>query len=339
MDTAAKTELRILMLEDEPTDAELIERVLREAGLHFILTRVENGEDFIEAIVNSVPEIVLVDCKLPNFDGLTAIGLIRTMDADLPVITVTGTLSDEAAVQLIRAGANDYVLKDRLARLPSAVQRAVTEAEGRRERKRIEHALRESDANLRESLKFAVKAISTALEMRDPYTAGHQRRVAELATAIARELGMGDSQIEGLSLAAAIHDIGKISIPAEVLTKPARLTSVEYQLIQGHVESGYEIIKDAKFLWPIGDIILQHHERLNGSGYPNGLKGDAILLEARIVAVADVVESMLSHRPYRPALGLDAAMAEIEAGKGILYDPAVVDVCVDLFRKKEFDFY
>lgn len=338
METETKADIRILMLEDEPTDAELIERVLREAALSFIVLRADNGEDFIEALVNFGPQIVLADCKLPNFDGLTAVGLVRRMDAELPLIVITGALSDEEASELIRAGANDYVLKDRLARLPSAVQRAVTEAEGRRERKRIEQALRESEANLRESLKLAVKAISTALEMRDPYTAGHQKRVAELAIAIAKELGMEEFRIEGLSLAAAIHDIGKISVPAEILTKPSRLTSLEYRIIQGHVESAYEIIKDAKFPWPVGDIIMQHHERLNGSGYPKGLRGDAILLESRIVAVADVVESMLSHRPYRPARGLDAAMAEIEEGKGVLYDPAVVDACKGLFLEKGFRF-
>lgn len=335
---AEPMQTRILMLEDEPIDAELIERSLRESGLSFVAHRVDSEEAFVEAIVNQRSDIVLADWKLPGFDGLSAIRLARKLAPDLPVIIVSGVISDEAAAELIRAGANDYVLKDRLARLPSAVQRAIAEADGRRDRQRMEVALRNGEIKLKESLKSTIEAISTALEMRDPYTAGHQRRVSELAVAISRKLSLNEEQIEGLSLAASIHDVGKINVPAELLTKPGRLTPLEYKMIQTHVLNGYEIVKNIKFPWPVADIIIQHHERLDGSGYPHGLKGDEILLEARILSVADVVESMLSHRPYRPALGLDAAMAEIEAGRGKLYDPAVVDACVALMREKGFVF-
>ena len=145
-------------------------------------------------------------------------------------------------------------------------------------------------------------------------------------------------QIEGLFLAATIHDVGKINVPAELLSKPGKLTPLEYQMIQTHVQTGYEIIKSIKFPWPIAQIVLQHHERFDGSGYPHGLKGEAILPEAKILAVADVVEAMMSHRPYRQALGVDSALAEIEAGKGRLYDPAAVEACVGLFRNKGFNF-
>jgi putative two-component system response regulator len=338
METGTTTALKVLMLEDEPTDAELVERVLHQAGLNLVVERVESAQGFVETLVNFAPDIVLVDWKLPNFDGFSAVDLVRKMDANLPIIAVSGALSDQEAVELLRAGANDYVLKDRLARLPSAVQRAATEAEGRRERMRVEEALRESEARLRESLKSTVTAIATAVEMRDPYTAGHQRRVAQLATAIALELGLEEGQIEGISLAASIHDVGKIYVPAELLNRPRKLTPLEFRLVQTHVQNGYEIIKNVKFPWPVSDIILQHHERLDGTGYPNGLKGEGILLESRILAVADVVESMLSHRPYRAALGLDAAIAEIEAGRGRLYDPAVVEACKALFLGKGFAF-
>ncbi|MGB7977208.1 MAG: PAS domain S-box protein [Roseiarcus sp.] len=202
-----------------------------------------------------------------------------------------------------------------------------------------DHAGRESALlALQENLKSTVQAIATAVEMRDAYTAGHQRRVADLATAIAREIGLKEEQIEGLYLAAAIHDVGKINVPAELLSKPGKLTSLEYQILQTHVQTGYEIIKGIQFPWPIAQIILQHHERLDGSGYPQGLKDEAILPEAKILSVADVMEAMLSHRPYRPALGLDAALAEIEAGKGRLYDQKAVEGCVDLFRRKGFTF-
>ncbi len=187
-------------------------------------------------------------------------------------------------------------------------------------------------------MKSTVEAIATAVEMRDAYTAGHQHRVAKLAMAIAREIGLGESLIEGLFLAATIHDVGKITVPVELLSKPSKLTPLEYQIIQTHVQSGYDIVKGIKFPWPIAQIILQHHERLDGSGYPQALKSEAILPEAKILAVADVVEAMMSHRPYRQALGVEAALAEVEGNKGRLYDPAAVEACVDLFRNKGFHF-
>lgn len=189
---------------------------------------------------------------------------------------------------------------------------------------------------VQENLKSTVQAIAAAVEMRDVYTAGHQRRVADLAVAIAREIGLAEGQIEGIFLAGLIHDVGKINAPAEILSKPGKLTPLEYQMVQTHAQTGYEIVKDINFPWPVAQAVLQHHERLDGSGYPNHLKGETILIEAKILAVADVVDAMLSHRPYRAGLGLDAALAEIEAGKNRLYDPAVVAACIDLFRQKGF---
>ena len=202
-----------------------------------------------------------------------------------------------------------------------------------------DHAGHESALlTLQENLKSTVQTIATAVEMRDAYTAGHQHRVAQLAVAIAHEIGLREEQIEGLFLAATIHDVGKINVPAELLSKPGKLTSLEYQMIQTHVQTGYEIMKRISFPWPIAQIILQHHERLDGSGYPQGLKGEAILPEARILAVADVVEAMMSHRPYRQALRVEAALAQVEQNKGRLYDPAAVEACADLFRNKGFNF-
>jgi len=189
---------------------------------------------------------------------------------------------------------------------------------------------------LRESLEQSIETIADTVEARDPYTAGHQRRVAELATAIAQEMGLPEDQTHGIHLAAIIHDLGKIHVPAEILSKPGRLSEIEYALIKQHPQEGYDILKDVKFPWPIADIILQHHERLDGSGYPQGLKGDGILLEARIMAVADVVEAMSSHRPYRPGLGIDAALAEIIRMRGTYYDVQAVDACVALFREKNY---
>jgi PAS domain S-box-containing protein len=191
---------------------------------------------------------------------------------------------------------------------------------------------------LRQSLEQSIQTIAGTVEARDPYTAGHQRRVGELATAIAREMSLPEEQVHGIHLAAMIHDLGKIHIPAEILSKPGKLNAIEFMLIKMHPQSGYDILKNVKFPWPIANIILQHHERLDGSGYPQGLKGDQILLESQIMTVADVVEAMSSHRPYRSALGIEAALSEIKRGRGSVYDPVIVDVCLMLFGKKGFTF-
>ena len=189
---------------------------------------------------------------------------------------------------------------------------------------------------LRHGLEVTVEALASTVERRDAYTAGHQRRVSEIAAAVARRMNLSEDVINGLRLASIIHDVGKVQVPAEILSKPSRLTPLEFALIKEHAQAGYDIVKDIDFPWPVADIVLQHHERLDGSGYPKGLKGDDILIEAKVLAVADVVEAMMSHRPYRAALGVDAALAEIEAGKGTLFDPAVVNACVALFREGIF---
>lgn len=196
-------------------------------------------------------------------------------------------------------------------------------------------------SNLNQSRKVMsgfIQAIALTVEIRDPYTAGHQQRVADLACAIATEMKLAPARIEGLRMAGIIHDFGKIYVPSEILNKPGRLSELEFNFIKLHSEVAYNILKDIDFPWPIAQIILQHHERINGSGYPSGLKGQNIKLESRILAVADVVEAMMSHRPYRAALGLDKALAEIAAGKGLSYDSRVVDQCIILFRDKKFQF-
>jgi HD-GYP domain-containing protein (c-di-GMP phosphodiesterase class II) len=189
---------------------------------------------------------------------------------------------------------------------------------------------------LRKALGSTTQALANTVEMRDPYTAGHQRRVSDLACAIATEMCLAAEQIDGIRITSVIHDIGKISVPAEILSKPTRLSNTEFNLIKQHSESGYGILKDIDFIWPVAQIVLQHHERINGSGYPRALKGEEILIEARILAVADVVEAMASHRPYRPGLGIDAALNEIEKNRGIFYDKTVADTCLILFREKGF---
>jgi putative nucleotidyltransferase with HDIG domain len=206
------------------------------------------------------------------------------------------------------------------------------------ERKKAEENLKKSLSKLQETIESTVEAVARIVEIRDPYTAGHQRRVADLAFAIAKEMGLPEKQANGIKMAALVHDVGKLYIPAEILVKPTTLTEIEFGMVKTHPRVCYEILKTVKFPWPVADIILQHHERCDGSGYLQGLKKEKILLEARILAVADVVEAMSSHRPYRPARGLDKTLAEITKNKGMLYDPDVVGACLRVFQEKGFAF-
>ncbi|MCK9195706.1 MAG: PAS domain S-box protein [Syntrophales bacterium] len=204
------------------------------------------------------------------------------------------------------------------------------------ERKQIEEQLQQTLESLRKAFGATIQVMVSAVEARDPYTAGHQIRSADIARAIATEMGLSQDTIEAIRMAGPIHDIGKLSVPAEILSKPTKLSEIEFSLIKEHARTGYEMLKDVESPWPLAEIVYQHHERMDGSGYPRNLRGDEILIEARIIAVADVVESMASHRPYRPALGLNAALEEIESNKGTLYDADAVDTCLRLFREKGF---
>jgi putative nucleotidyltransferase with HDIG domain len=240
-------------------------------------------------------------------------------------------------------------------RLEAALQAAHNELEGRvadrtdeltrvndglraeiAQRKNAEEELRHTLDNLQKTLGAAIQVMGAAVEMKDPYTAGHQTRSTTLARNIARMMGLSREQINTIRMAGLIHDIGKLSIPAEILSKPGKLSDSELPLVKEHARRGYEILKDVEFPWPLAEIVHQHHERMDGSGYPRNLKGDEICVEARIMAVADVVEAMVSHRPYRRALGIEAALEEIEGNRGILYDHTVADACLQLFREKGF---
>ncbi|HYA13612.1 MAG TPA: HD domain-containing phosphohydrolase [Syntrophales bacterium] len=206
------------------------------------------------------------------------------------------------------------------------------------ELKETKETLSYSLDKLRKATRFIIDVIVMAVETRDPYTSGHQKRVTDLARAIATQMKLSPEIIDGIRMAGLIHDLGKISIPAEILGLPRYLNNVEYSIVKTHPEIGYQILKDIDFARPVALMVYQHHERMNGSGYPRGIKGEEIIPEARILAVADVVEAICTHRPYRPALGIDKAMREISQHRGILYDPEVVDVCLKLFREELFKF-
>jgi PAS domain S-box-containing protein len=206
------------------------------------------------------------------------------------------------------------------------------------ERKKAEEELKNSLGKLQKAMEGTIQAMAITAEMKDPYTAGHERRVSKLACAIAKEMGVGEKDLDAIRMASAVHDLGKIYVPAEILSKPGKISEIEYSIIKTHPQVAHDILKTIDFPWPIAKIVIQHHERMDGSGYPAGLAGKDILLEARILGVADVVEAMASHRPYRPALGIDKALDEIIKNKGKLYDSAVVDACLNLFNKTGFKF-
>jgi len=206
------------------------------------------------------------------------------------------------------------------------------------EHRQVEEELQQSLERLRRTFDETVQALASAIRTRNPYMAGHQQRVTQLACAIAREMGLPEEQIEGIRVAGLIHDIGKISVPVEILSNPNGISDLEYGIIKAHPQIGYDILKAVEFPWPVAEIVLQHHERLDGSGYPQELSGDEILLEARILGVADVVDAMSSHQPYRAARGLDKALEEISQNRGVLYDPGAVGACLKLFKQKGFKF-
>jgi len=229
----------------------------------------------------------------------------------------------------------ETIVQERTAKLTTLNRQLQQEIE---ERKRTQKKLSHSYLQLQQSLDKIVNAMSLTLEERDPYTAGHQKRATDLALAIAREMGLPEQDIRDLQLAGLIHDMGKISVPGEILSKPGRLNNAELQLIKRHPQVAYDILNKIDLPWCVDQIVLQHHERLDGSGYPQGLSGTEILLASRILGVADVVETMETHRPYRPSLGRAAALEEISKNRGILYDPEVVDACLRLFQKTDFQY-
>lgn len=320
--------LKTLILEDSPDDRFLLQRAMARAGIDITETWVDSRDKFVAALESGRPDVIVADCNLPDIDGSGALEIAGRMRPGAPVVLVTGGLSDEKAAELMRSGAHDYVLKDRLARLGPAVLAAVERAGA--QARQLEDA-----ARLKGAFFATIQAITRTVEKRDPYTAGHQERVARISMAVAREMGLEAHRIEGIGLGAHIHDVGKIYVPSEILSRPGRLTAAEFTLIQAHPEIGHDIVKDVDFPWPVARMILEHHERLDGSGYPHGLKGDAILLESRVISVADVYEAMTSHRPYRPALAIEVALDHLRDHRGTHFDPDAVDALMALVRRAE----
>lgn len=340
-DTAKKG--KILAIDDTPASLRLLTDILKAEG--YEVRSAINGTIALHYAFNNPPDLILLDIRMPELDGFEVCRQLKAQfcTRDVPVIFVSAATETQEKLQGFEVGAVDFVTKPY--QREELLARVRTHLELNRLRNRLEdlvnertRALKESEQKLRANLLESVTALAATVEMRDPYTAGHQRRVAELAVAMARELHLSEDEIEGIHLASVVHDIGKIRVPAEILSKPSHLSSLEMGIIQEHPQNGYDILKNIDFPWPIAEIVYQHHEKLDGSGYPQGLKSAQILLAAKLVAVADVVESMVSHRPYRAGLGIEAALAEITQHQGTLYDAQVVATCLKLFREKGFQF-
>jgi putative nucleotidyltransferase with HDIG domain len=330
---------KALIVDDEESVGRTLGRILKKMNRKYLLAA--SAEVARLMLKTESIDLILCDIRMPGESGIDLSQFVIAEHPDTAVIIVSGVDDPEIVKKALEIGAYGYIIKpfkvsEVIINISSALRRQKLEVESRDLRKNLEQQVADRTRQLQDTLNGVIQVLALSVETRDPYTAGHQRRVAGLSQAIAGEMGLSLEKMESLRLAGIIHDLGKIAIPAEILSTPRPLTNIEYQLIKTHAQLGYDILKDIQFPWPIARLVLQHHERMDGSGYPNGLKDEAILPEARILAVADVVEAIASHRPYRPAMGIENALGEISQNKGILYDPAVVEICLRLFNEKGY---
>lgn len=335
-DTAPTSEAQILIVDDDEAIRDVLVHGIEHFGMGCVA--VNGGVEALEVLASTPIDVVISDINMPGMNGLELIGHIKEL-YDCDVIMMTGLVQAFTYEEIVGRGASDFIHKPvRLPEIIARLKRVMAERETRAERNQALSELRINLDKFKRAMDGIVQAMSLTVEMRDPYTAGHQERVSQLACAIATEMNLPQDRVYGLRMAAIIHDLGKITIPAEILCKPGKLAPLEYELIKNHVQAGYDILKKIEFPWPLAEIIYQHHERIDGSGYPNALAGEDIFLEARIIAVSDVFETIASHRPYRPSLGVNRAIEEIQTNAGRLYDPAVAEACLNQIQTKGFDF-
>ena len=357
--------MKILIVDDIEENLYLLETLLKGSGYEVVTAK--DGVEALDKLKEESIDMIVSDVLMPRMDGFQ---LCRKCKKDksfknIPFIFYTATYTEKKDEEFaLSLGVEKFIVKPQEPQVLLKILKEIIEAHkkgifitpketikeeeiylseyNKRLIQKLEKKvldLEKSEKRLQKTMEDTIYTIGKIAETRDPYTAGHQKNVSQVAIFIAQEMKLPqDNKIEGIRIASLVHDIGKISLPAEILNKPTKLSEIEYSLIKDHSQVGYDVLKSIEFPWPIAQIVLQHHERLNGSGYPQGLKGEDILLEARILGVADVVEAMSSHRPYRPAWGIDKALEEISKNKGILYDPEVVDACLKLFKRKEFKF-
>jgi response regulator RpfG family c-di-GMP phosphodiesterase len=326
-----KEGVQILVVDDEEAIREVLHRGISLAG--YPCTTARDGSEALDLMRANHFDLVITDIKMPGMDGIELADTIRE-HYDTDIIIMTGFVEDFTYEKIINRGASDFIEKPiGIKELIIRLERVVAARNMIFEKNRAVEEQKRSLEKLQRTMDGFIQAMSLTVETRDPYTAGHQRRVADIACRIAALLGLCEDTVTGIRMAGIIHDLGKIYVPAEILNKPGRLTELEFGIIKTHAQVGYDILKEIDFPWPIAEVVLQHHELMDGSGYPQALAGGDIRLEARIMAVADVVEAIASHRPYRPALGIEAAVEEISKRKGVCYDADVVDACVQLFKE------
>jgi putative nucleotidyltransferase with HDIG domain len=320
----------ILVVDDEKSIRHTFEIFLSKEG--FDVYSAQNVAQALE-LINSRPfDLVISDIIMPKGTGIDLLQKVKEIDPDIPLVIMTGEPTVETASTSVKYNAFEYITKpiDK-ATLLGCVKRALSyknlldskkelERENNKYRFHLEDLVQERTESLQKTMQSTIEVVSSILELRDPYTAGHQIRVGNLAVRIGEKIGLPKKKLTGLYVSGYLHDLGKISVPSEILTKPSKLNAVEFEIIKSHVEYGYGVLRKLDLPWPVADIVKQHHERLDGSGYPGGLAGDEIMIEAKVLAVADVVEAMTSHRPYRPGRGLELACEEIDSQKGTKFD-------------------
>ena len=310
----------VLVVDDEPAIVKLCLAALHAAG--HSARGISDPTVVRAAVAEQEFQVVVTDLSMPGMNGLQVIDIVRKHVPRAEVIIMTGQATVETAVEAMRRGASDYLIK------PFSSDQFVVA---------VEKAIRVySYRSQLIGVRRIIKGFSTLLEARDPYTAGHQHRVGRLAAGMARIMGLPPETRELLYLGGLIHDIGKIAVPTEILNKPTRLNTAEMNIIKSHVKVGYDVLRNIPLPPAVAAMESQHHERLDGSGYPLGIGSESIIREARIIAVADVVEAMSSHRPYRPALGIEAAESEIRGRSGTAYDPLCVETCIELMHEADF---
>lgn len=335
---------RILVVDDERSIRHTLSEFLLREG--YDVQTAEDAQAAIAILEIGEQDVVITDIIMPRISGIDVLKAVREKYRDTQVIVMTGEPTVDTAIEAVRAGAQEYLPKPiNKEGLLKAVRQAAQvkvlldekralEIANMQHQKNLEELVQTRTEALQKTMQSVVSLLSSVVETRDPYTAGHQRRVGNLAASIAQTLGWPEAKVDSIRVVGYIHDIGKIVIPAEILAKPGLLSKPEMEIIRVHPAQGYDILSSVELPGRIAETVYQHHERLDGSGYPRGLKGVQITDEAHVIVVADVVEAMMSHRPYRPALGIEQALAEIERNSGLLYHPEAVSACIHLFRKK-----
>jgi putative two-component system response regulator len=332
----------LLIIDDNQLNVETLTDYLEhDYQIHGALT----GPDALAMANDIQPDLILLDIMMPFMDGFEICRKLKSnaLTNHIPIIFITGKGDEADIAQGFEQGAVDYITKpfhvpEIQMRVKHHLNFCTTNENLKQTNIKLEHQVKQKNTDIKDMLGAAIKAMSQMFENNDPSTAGHQQRVAKLASDIAREMKLSEDQIESIRIAGLLHDIGKIRIPDTILSRPGPLLKSEYELIRIHPQVGYDLVKHIPFPWPVAEFILQHHEKLDGSGYPQGLKGDDIHLESKILCVADVAEAMTSHRPYRPALGIDTTEGELVKNMNILFDAKIVDICMSLIMNKQYNY-